>query len=542
MTNDQKIARFPNLPSWEKLLAKLSVLPESENDRKTLRLELIGLLASRNLDSNQALFKVCTFLPKITSCEGIVILRLKSKPLEASIISTNLSDKKANQYLTHRGIIRNFQSSSNIFNRKLSGEYKINKKQMRNYHLLEIFREEIYSIVLMLVSSNPLTSEATKTLEVVQDVFRNKAENEKLKIDLQFQTEKFANITQQLGEGMVMLDQNLKIVLWNKSIQRLTGYKTEEAIGRKIEATLVRSGNKEWFNNVLTDQNASPDRHLNTDFELITKSGEKKWVSCLTNIYRDRSGNLEQVVIIIRDISHSKTLEQNKNEFISIATHELRTPLTAIKGYLSLLERRSENFTPKQLDYLNQTNKATGRLVLLAEDLLHVVQIEQNRILFQAESVQLSSMMKKIVRDFKPKAVSKGLTLSLSYPKELKPIKLDPERTEQIFSNLIDNAIKYTPKGSVKISIDSETKNDRQTSLSVTVKDTGIGINSKKIDEVFEKFHRAHRPEQAKEHGAGLGLYIVKSFVEKQKGSISVRSREGKGTMFIVTFPIANNK
>jgi len=543
MTAERRTVRFPNIPSWEKLLERLSVLPETEIDHKTLRLELISLIANNSLSSDQTLLKICAYLPKITKCEGIIILQnVDTSAPQEGIVTTNISGKKAKQFLSHKGISKNIFQSTTVLNRKVSGEYSISKKSITYFHLIELSKVVNGSTVMLLLSHRQISSETIKTIEVIADVFRNKSENEQLKLEVKKQIHKFTNLTQQLGEGMAVLDKDLTITLWNRSIQKLTGYKSDEVIGKDIESVISRPGQKNWLRSTLNAKDHPLTHHFNFDFELNTKSNEKKWVSCLTNIYYNKSGQIEQVVLVTRDISHSKSLEHKKNEFISIATHELRTPLTAIKGYISLLERRDDNLTSKQCEYLSQAKKATDRLVLLAEDLLRVIQVEQDRILFKPEPINMAVLMKKIIRDFKPKATSKSLTLSLSQGEGLRPIMLDPERTEQIFANLIDNAIKYSNKGTIRISLETKMRGERATDLVVTLKDTGIGINSKKIDEIFEKFHRAHRPEQAREHGAGLGLFIVKSFVEKQKGSINVRSREGKGTSFEVSFPYIINQ
>ena len=279
------------------------------------------------------------------------------------------------------------------------------------------------------------------------------------------------------------------------------------------------------------------------EYGILSQDGDRRWVSSLVTIYKNRSGSFEQAVLVTRDISHKKSLEQKKNEFISIATHELRTPLTAIKGYLSLLERKSDNLTEKQKSYLSQATKASNRLGGLAEDLLRVTQIDQDRIQFKPQNIHLFSLLKKVVRDFKPKAITKGLTLSLTGSNLRDKVRLDQVRTEQIFANLIDNAIKYSNQGTIKVWLEiNEDNQGLNPQLIVNIRDTGIGIDSRNIEEIFEKFHRSHRPEQSREQGAGLGLYIAKSFVEKQNGTITVKSRAGKGTHFTVTFLVEQTK
>lgn len=537
MPESRRFVRLPTLPSWEKLLSRLYVLPDVAVDRNALRLELLGLISNESVSLAQLYSRLCVFLPRISGCEGAIIGSLGEDGFE--IFASNLSPKKTQFFIESKTIQKLAKPEHYYFNKRAPGSMEIDQKLVTNFHILSVGSSHGRQLYLLCVSTRAISGDSSRVLEVIKQVLGLRLNLQSSNQNLRQQETKMATLTQQLGEGMAVLGSDLRITLWNRALQRLTGFKTKDALGQPINELLLRADQVDWFELIAEQAKNRGPGHSSADFEITTKDGDRRWISCLASIYKNDAGVLEQIVLVARDISHSKTLEQKKNEFISIATHELRTPLTAIKGYLSLLERKNSNLTEKQISYLAQATKASNRLVGLAEDLLKVVQIEQDRIQFKPQVVHVLPLIKKIVRDFKPKAQSKGVTLSLSKPIGSDALRLDPERTEQIFSNLIDNAIKYTQQGTVKISFEEVgERNDQKRHLVVNIRDTGIGIGLKSIEEVFEKFHRAHRPEQSKEQGAGLGLYIVKSFVEKQRGTITVKSRVGKGTHFAVSFPL----
>ncbi|MEK7535093.1 MAG: ATP-binding protein [Patescibacteria group bacterium] len=541
MTEDRRLVRLPALPSWDKLMSRLYILPETAVDQKALRLELLGLISNESVSLSQLYGRLCVFLPKITGCEGIIIWEVSS--LGNQIVATNLSPKKALRCIETRAIQKIARPDHYYFNRNTPVSLQINQKVISHCHVLSLggYGDQYY--YLLSVSSRTISNETSRVFEVIRQIMRLRLSNSQLEQNYHQQSTTIANLTSQLGEGMAMTDSSLRVTLWNRSMQRLTGFRTSEAINRPLETILRRIGQLDWLAVLIGESNGPEPRHIGADFEILTKEGENRWVSCLVTIYKNRSGVFEQAVLVARDISHKKSLEQKKNEFISIATHELRTPLTAIKGYLNLLDRNNNNLTEKQLSYLSQATKASNRLGRLAEDLLRVNQIDQDRIQFKPQSIHLFPTLKKVVRDFKPKAAAKGVTLSLTNSKLRDNVRLDPERTEQIFANLIDNATKYTETGSIKVWLESvSNRQGLDSRLVVNIRDTGIGIGIKNIEEIFEKFHRAHRPEQSREQGAGLGLYIVKSFVEKQNGTITVKSRVGKGTHFAVAFSLEQAK
>jgi signal transduction histidine kinase len=231
-----------------------------------------------------------------------------------------------------------------------------------------------------------------------------------------------------------------------------------------------------------------------------------------------------------------KEVDQLKDDFISMASHELRTPLTAIRGYADLL-KQNDNMAPAEktqaLDRIDISAVALDRLI---GDMLDVSRIEQGRMKFDLKEIDPSPVIRSVMELLSPVAKTKQLALSASLSEGLL-IAADEDRLRQIAVNLIGNAVKYTPQGSVKVETSAENG-----IWSMRVSDTGLGMSSSVRDHLFEKFYRAPGKDVRSQTGTGLGLWITKQLIEKMSGTIEVESIEGVGSHFIVSFPISEKK
>jgi signal transduction histidine kinase len=225
-----------------------------------------------------------------------------------------------------------------------------------------------------------------------------------------------------------------------------------------------------------------------------------------------------------------KELDQMKDDFISIATHELKAPMTVIKGYLSMTLEMKLPKEPR--DMVKIAFDQTDRLGRLVTDLLDVSRIEQGRTKYNLTSVDIAATIAPMMGTFEVKAMDKKLKLDYQKTDNLPNVTADPDRVTEIFTNLIDNAIKYSNSGTVIVS-----HVVTPTSVDTSVRDTGIGMTQDEQSRLFQRFYRAKNADTKDIPGTGLGLWIIKQYIEHMGGTIRVDSEKGKGTAFIVSLP-----
>ncbi len=251
----------------------------------------------------------------------------------------------------------------------------------------------------------------------------------------------------------------------------------------------------------------------------------------------------EPVALVVhQDVSALKEAERLKDEFIGIAAHELRTPLAILKGFAQMLlvqtaRGKGPELVDWQVEALQGIDQATARLVELTEDLLDVTRLQAGRLTLQLEPTDLVALASRVVTRLQ--MTTEHHTLSLHTPLEHLVVYVDPRRMEQVLSNLIGNAIKYSPEGGiieVTLREEAETKTAR-----LCVSDHGIGIPVQQQSLVFGRFARADNARTYGIGGTGLGLYLCRELVERHGGRIWFESTEGQGSTFFVTLPIASD-
>lgn len=238
-----------------------------------------------------------------------------------------------------------------------------------------------------------------------------------------------------------------------------------------------------------------------------------------------------------RLVSRLKEADQLKSDFLSVATHELKAPTSVIKGYTSnIMDGMFGEVNDKMKENLQEVLNQADRLNGLVKDLLNVSRIEQGRISVEAKPINPDEVIPKIVERYKKSAADKGLEIVYSVPASPLFIFADSGRYEEIMTNLIDNAVKYSLKGTVTISHSEEGD-----MVKSSVRDTGIGMSAKERDRLFSRFYRVRNDKTKSIGGTGLGLWIIKQYTEKMGGKIYVDSLEGVGTEFTVELPKAKS-
>src|SRR3990170_2333276 len=236
------------------------------------------------------------------------------------------------------------------------------------------------------------------------------------------------------------------------------------------------------------------------------------------------------------DVTEEKRVEAIKRDFVANVSHELRTPLASIKGYAETLLDGALDDKATLKNFLTIIDRHANRMTALIEDLLTLSMLESHQMPLSLKPLDIKGLISSIVQGFEKQAKDKGIELIINVNGKIPKVTGDKDRLEQVIVNLVDNAIKYTIKGTVKVSA-AETADNM---LRVDVEDTGIGIPEKDIPRIFERFYRVDKGRSRELGGTGLGLAIVKHIIQGHNGKIWIKSTLGKGSIFSFVIPLAS--
>jgi two-component system phosphate regulon sensor histidine kinase PhoR len=362
-------------------------------------------------------------------------------------------------------------------------------------------------------------------LRKLGDDFNEMAFKTKLLVDeLRQQRQALNAIVGSMQEGLAVVDSSGRLLLTNASFRRLVG--ESKADGRYYWEVIREPDFVELVRSV-TGDNPTAVREL----ELTGRD-----FACSAN-YLPAA---RQVVLTLHDNSETTRSAQMKRDFVQNVSHELRTPLTAIKGFAETMEATiDEGNRP----YLDTIIRNTDRLVSLVQDLLTLSELEERGTELQLEDVDPKEVAEQMLKLFEKAARDKGLVLKLSASAWNGTVPADRFKLEQVFTNLLDNAIKYTEKGEIEVTLSRDSGIERDVSgvgrVVIEVRDTGPGIAPEHLPRVFERFYVVDKGRSRQLGGTGLGLSIVKHIVLLHGGEVSVRSTPGAGTTFRITLPAA---
>lgn len=412
-------------------------------------------------------------------------------------------------------------------------------------------------------------------------IARNLAEQERIEYKMREHEQYLATITTYSADAIISLDNDNIIQSWNRGAEAMFGYTAEEVIGKPVSFLvpdeLLRKGELELIAQSVAEQGSLS--HYET--ERLTKDGRRVLVDLTRTLLRDSQGRAIGSSAILRDITARKRAEEEirqlnrelearvaqrtreleeayqklriknfelqqvneelkeldrlKSEFVSMVSHELRTPLTNINGCIELMLSDDEMDGETRRQMLQVIGDQSTRLTRLVKGILNVSRIESQRLYLHPEPLDLKSVIQRVVRNLEP-TTSKHQFI---FPQlnHLPTVWADSDRLEEILTNLLDNAIKYSPGGG-EIVINAQRQGDM---VVISVADSGLGIPADELGKIFEKFHRVDRGDARETYGHGLGLYIAKKLVEAHGGQIWVESTLGRGSKFSFTLPVAIN-
>lgn len=356
-----------------------------------------------------------------------------------------------------------------------------------------------------------------------------------------------------IGDAVFAIDNEGKILLFNPSAEAISGFTSQEAIGKPYKDILHfifekdRKLNDTFIKSALSGHLAQMKNHT----KLIRKDGSEIYVADSAAPIRDHADGVIGAIVVFRDVSKELVLEQAKSEFVSLASHQLRTPLSAINWYSEmLLNGDAGKINKDQEEYMREIFDGNQRMIELVDSLLNVSRLEVGKLKNDPQHVSMIDLADSLQKEMQTSITAKKLVIERHLAEDLPTIYADPKLLRMIVQNILSNAIKYTPvAGKVTITMREATHSEITTAklrpgqpyCFMSVSDTGFGIPKAQQSKIFAKLFRADNVRKLDVEGTGLGLYIVKEVTHKFGGNIWFESVESLGTTFYVVIPFKTN-
>ena len=365
---------------------------------------------------------------------------------------------------------------------------------------------------------------------------------------------KFEVIINNIEDGVILIDDQQAIRLYNPGASKICGWPIDEATD-VAASTVIKLVDEKGV--VIKDSDSPFSVIFNTGQTIrdgkaiiLNRDGKQVPVSLsVTPLFND-ANEVTAAVAVFRNVSQERAEEKQRADFISTASHEMRTPVAAIEGYLALaLNDKVSTIDTRARDYLDKAHSSTQHLGQLFQDLLTSARAEDGRLTSHPKVVELGSFLEQLSGDLRFVAEKKGLFVefvsgssgtinaskSTGGERVVRPlyyILADPDRLREVITNLFDNAVKYTPEGKVTIGLTGDDK-----VVQCYVQDTGPGIPADDVPHLFQKFYRVDNSATRTIGGSGLGLFISRKIIELYNGRIWVESQVGKGSSFYINMP-----
>ncbi len=346
--------------------------------------------------------------------------------------------------------------------------------------------------------------------------------NAELYSRVSLEKERSVAILANIADGIVAVDRDGKVVLWNAAAELITGVPQEEAIGRTTTQVLQRQL-----------ESGDDESHSGQRLVSILIGGEEVWLSLSEAVMRDPLGAVAGRIFAFRDISADRMVEQVKSDFVAAVSHELRTPLTSIYGFAETLLRQDIPFGEEERrTFLGYIASESERLTDIVDQLLNVARLDAGDLHVELGRIDVGSVVSEVVETVE---VSNGHRFEIDLPDEPLAAEADPDKVRQVFNILVENALRYSPQGGT-VTVGARRNDDR---VEVRVVDEGMGIPASEREWIFRKFYRAESAARDGAAGTGLGLFIAKELVNAMGGRIWVDSTEGEGSSFAFELPAA---
>ena len=384
----------------------------------------------------------------------------------------------------------------------------------------------------------PFTPTDYETLKLAQGQFALAIGRAQLFDEIRDQKHTLERVLAGTADGVYVVDSKGRFLLWNAAAARIAGVEAEEALSLGYDA--IGAADRQGRSLAALDRMAyeaaasdAKNRQTSLNYEVFFDA-TSRWVAVSASPLRDSAGAVAAMVHAFRDVTAAREVEQLKSDFISTVSHELRTPLTSIKGATALLMEQVGDDSGTTGELLVMVRNNSERLLRLINDLLDATKIEAGKLTIRKRACEAKPLLERSASSMTGYAEEYGVSVRADVASGLGPIVADPDRVEQILSNLVSNAVKFSHRGD-EVVVRARADGDV---LRVDVADTGVGIAENDLPRLFEKFSQLEHGRRSVP-GTGLGLVITKGLVEAHGGSISVSSRLGEGSTFTFTLPFA---
>lgn len=383
-----------------------------------------------------------------------------------------------------------------------------------------------------------------------EDLLKNvKAEKEK-GVTLVNDLKKFKMAVDNASDHIVITDSDGIVLYGNKAMEKTTGYSVAEALGKKAGTLWKTPMPHEYYVNLWRVIKQEKKTFVG-EVQNKRKGGEPYTAQISISPVLNERGEVIYFVGIERDISKEKEIDKAKTEFVSLASHQLRTPLSAISWYTEmLLAGDAGKITAKQQKYLTEIYVGNQRMVDLVNALLNVSRLDLGAFVLEVTPTNVTTLTKSVLGELNSLVVKKNIVVREEYTDIPGDFSADEKLLRSVVQNIVSNAVKYTPdNGTVTLRWCVVRKHETfggkkmfKDTLAFSAEDSGIGVPKEQQDKIFEKLFRADNAAMSEAEGTGLGLYIVKSIIDKTGGRIWFISEEGKGSTFYVAFPLSGMK
>ena len=337
--------------------------------------------------------------------------------------------------------------------------------------------------------------------------------------------ERLKGILAGMVEGVLVLDRDGKIILANRTLERMFDLLPGTTVGASCAEVIRHHELNEFLTTILTDP-------ASAGLEITTHAPPVRTYTVQASVLRDPAGEPTGAVLVFHDITELKRLETVRKDFVANVSHELKTPLTALKGFIEALIDGAKDDPEKATRFLDILRREADRLDAIVSDLLQLSSIESGKVALAPAAFPLFPAVERVALAAGPAVEKRRHRLIVDVPADL-TIRADPRLFERLLQNLVNNAVKYTPDGGT-ITLRAEPVAG---GVVLSVRDTGIGIPPKEQARIFERFYRVDRARSREVGGTGLGLSIVKHIADAHGWTISVESMPGKGSTFTIRMP-----